>query len=398
MWRADAIYPDSLSRTCLKMPEGDGKLWIVTMASETVLSLAELEHVALQRVNKITREYWTSGAGDNSTVNENVAAFQLYRIRPRALRNVQNIDMSTTVLGQRVSLPVGIASSGWHKMANAVGEAGTARAARSVDTLMAVSMGTAMGASPADVCSPEEVKSAGASAVKFFQLYMFRNREYTRKILQRVETAGYEAVMLTVDTAYVGRRISEIRNRPQMPQFLRVISFGSQVSDGPAPSPEDFTIDSSLEWEEVIPWLRRNTKLQVWLKGILTADDAALAVKHKVDGIVVSNHGGRQLDGCIATIDALAEVVAAVAGAIPVHIDGGIRKGADVFRALALGADFVWMGRPALWGLAYDGEDGVALVLKILQEELKICMGLSGCASIKQINSSYLCRPRLAML
>ncbi|KAF2098592.1 hydroxyacid oxidase 2-like protein [Rhizodiscina lignyota] len=367
------------------------------MASEPVLSLAELENIALDRVNKITREYWTNGAGDNSTVQENKVAFNRYRIRPRALRNVQNIDMSTSVLGQRVSLPIGIAPSGWHKMANPVGEAGTARAAKALGTMVAVSMGTAMGSTPADVCSPEEVKSAGGSAVKFFQLYVFRNREYTRQLLRRVENAGYGAVMLTVDTAHVGRRISEIRNRPNMPHFLRTISFGSQLQKE-NPDSADFTIDASLEWNEIIPWLRRNTKMQIWLKGILSGDDAELAVKHKVDGLIVSNHGGRQLDACIASVDALPEVVRAVRGAVPVHMDGGIRKGSDVFRALALGAAYVWIGRPALWGLAYDGERGVELVLKILQEELKICMGLAGCSSTKQINASFLVQARDAML
>jgi (S)-2-hydroxy-acid oxidase len=359
------------------------------MPFESPLSLAELESVAAGKVNKITWEYWTNGAGDNSTVRNNARAFDRYRIRPRALRNVKDIDMSTVVLGRRMSIPVGIAPSGWHKMANPVGEAGTARAARSLETVMGVSMGTAMGLAPAEICSPEEVRSAGGSAVKFFQLYIFKNREHTKQLLQRVGKAGYEAVMLTVDTAYVGRRISEIRNRPNMPGYLRVISFGSQVVEE-SRAKEDFTIDPSLVWEEIIPWLRQHTKMQVWLKGILTADDAELAVKHKVDGVIVSNHGGRQLDGCVATIDALPEVVAAVNKAIPVHLDGGIRKGSDIFRALALGANFVWIGRPALWGLAYDGQSGVEWVLNILKEELKICMGLAGCRSIKEINPSFL--------
>ena len=359
------------------------------MTSDAPLSLAEIETTALQRVDRITREYWTNGAGEGQTVRDNASAFDNYWIRPRVLRDVREVDMSTKVLGQSVGIPVGIAPSGWHKMANAVGEEGTARAAKTLDTVMGVSMGTCMGDSPAEVCSPEDVKSAGGRAVKFFQLYIFKDREATKKVLQRVERAGYEAVMLTVDTAHVGRRVAEIRNRPHMPRFLRVISFGSQV-----PLSEDqkqgLTIDAGLVWEEIIPWLRRNTRMQIWLKGITTAEDAALAVRHGVDGIVVSNHGGRQLDGGIPTIEALPEVVAAVRGAIPVHLDGGIRRGGDVFRALALGADFVWIGRPALWGLAYDGQRGVELVLEILREELKGCMALAGCSSIAQIDASFL--------
>ncbi|PMD34850.1 FMN-dependent dehydrogenase [Hyaloscypha variabilis F] len=351
-----------------------------------VLSLAELESVALRNVSRITREYWTDGAGENSTVQGNTAAFDRYRLRPRALRNVSNIDMSVTVLGKKLSFPVGIAPSGWHKMADSMGEAGTAQAAKKAGTVMGVSMGTALGASTSSACSPEEIKVAGDSAVKFFQLYIFQNRKFTKELLKRVEKAGYDAIMLTVDTAVVGRRISEIRNRPHMPDFLKVISFGSQLEHEKA----GFAIDSNLVWEEIIPWLRQHTKMQIWLKGILTAEDATLAVKCGVDGIIVSNHGGRQLDGCVATIDALPEIVAVVKGAIPVHMDGGIRRGVDVFRALAMGADFVWVGRPVLWGLAYDGRRGVELMLDILREELKICMGLTGCSSIKQITSDFL--------
>lgn len=368
-------------------------------ADNTILSLAELEATALSMVNKVTREYWANGAGDNQTVRENASAFDRYRIRSRVLRNVRDVDLSAAVLGHRVSMPVGIAPSGWHKMAHPAGEAGTARAARKLGTVMGVSMGTAMGRAPDEVCSPEEVKAAGGPAVRFFQLYVFRRRDLTRRLLRRVEEAGYEAVMLTVDTAYVGRRIAEIRNRAHMPSFLKVISFGAQLGEEEeAVAADHVTIDSSLVWEEIIPWLKENTKMQIWLKGVVAAEDAALAVKHGADGIIVSNHGGRQLDGCVPTLDALPEVVEAVAGAIPVHLDGGVRRGGDVFRALALGADFVWIGRPALWGLAYAGERGVEWVLETLREELKICMGLAGCASVREIDASYLREARGARL
>lgn len=361
------------------------------MASASPLTLAEIEAAALPKVGRIASEYWKNGAGENVTVYENARAFDGYRIRPRVLRNVENIDMSTTVLGQPVSIPAGIAPSGWHKMAHPIGEAGTAAAAKAAGTMMGVSMGTCMGKSPEQVCSPEEVRAAGGSAVRFYQLYMFRNRDLTRQVLRRVENAGYNAIMLTVDSAVVGRRLSEIRNRPHMPDFLKVVSFGTQIPGEKAKkvTKDDLTLDARLTWDEVIPWLRENTRLQIWLKGILTAEDAQLAVEHGVDGIIVSNHGGRQLDGCTATLDALPEVVAAVKGAVPVHMDGGIRSGGDIFRALALGADFVWIGRPALWGLAYDGQTGVELVLEILREELKACMGLAGCASIMDINRSH---------
>jgi (S)-2-hydroxy-acid oxidase len=359
------------------------------MIADAVLTLADLEQLALQKVDKITRDYWSNGAGENLTIRENALAFDQYRIRPRVLRNVRDIDMSTAVLGNRVNIPVGIAPSGWHRMAHPDGEAATARAALALGTVMAVSMGTILGDSPAEVCSPIEVKSAGGSAVKFFQIYIFTDRNSTKEVLRQVEQAGYEALMLTVDTPYVGKRISEIRNRARMPRFLRAISFGSQLANDTT-SASDLTIDSSLSWEEIIPWLRQNTKMQIWLKGILTAEDAALAVKYKVDGIIVSNHGGRQLDGCVPTLDALPEVAAVVKGTIPVHLDGGIRRGGDIFRAIALGADFVWVGQPVLWGLVYQGQRGVELMLEILREELKICMGLAGCTSLREVDMTRL--------
>ncbi|OAA57581.1 Alpha-hydroxy acid dehydrogenase, FMN-dependent [Niveomyces insectorum RCEF 264] len=373
---------------------------------DQVQTLADLERLALSRVNKITREYWAHGAGENITVRENATAFDQYRLRPRVLRDVRAIDMTTTVLGQRVALPVGIASSGWHKMAHPDGEAATAAAARALGTLMGVSMGTLVGNAPRDCCSPEDVQRAGGgsgsgAATPFFQLYMFDDRALMAAVLRRVEQAGYRAVLLTVDSPYVGKRVSEIRNRPQLPSFLTTISFGTLLTppppadgqhptDDPPKRPPSLNIDAGLVWEEVIPWLRQATTMQIWLKGVMTAEDARLAVKHGIDGIVVSNHGGRQLDLCVPTLDALPEVVVAVGGAIPVHIDGGVRRGEDVFRALALGADFVWVGRPALWGLAYDGQRGVERMLTILREELKLCMGLTGCASLRDITTKSL--------
>ncbi|CAK7207794.1 hypothetical protein SEUCBS139899_010608 [Sporothrix eucalyptigena] len=375
------------------------------MDPNPVQTLADLERVALARVDKVTREYWSDGAGENITVRENATAFDQYRLRPRVLRDVSTIDMTTPVLQSTGSsealvadFPIGIAPSGWHKMAHADGEAGTAAAAETLKTIMGVSMGTIVGEAPRECCSPQEVREAGGNAVAFFQLYMFNDKELMADVLRRVENAGYRAVLLTVDTPYVGKRVSEIRNRLQMPSFLTTINFGTLLGTGNAPGEKEqrtkrigsLHIDNSLVWDEVIPWLRATTSMQIWLKGISTAEDAVLAVAHGVDGIVVSNHGGRQLDLCVPALDVLPEVVAAVAGKIPVHIDGGVRRGEDVFRALALGADFVWVGRPALWGLAYDGQRGVELMLTILREELKLCMGLTGCASIKDITTSCL--------
>ncbi|CAK7219485.1 hypothetical protein SBRCBS47491_003862 [Sporothrix bragantina] len=375
------------------------------MDPNPIQTLADLERIALARVDKVTREYWVHGAGENITVRENASAFDRYRLRPRVLKDVSTIDMTTSVLPSTdaspalvANLPIGIAPSGWHKMAHVDGEAGTAAAAKAVGSVMGVSMGTIVGEAPRECCSPEAVRDAGGESVAFFQLYMFNDRILMADVLRRVEKAGYRAVLLTVDTPYVGKRISEIRNRPQLPNFLTTINFGTLLGTNHGPDEKEekkkrigsLHIDNSLVWEEIIPWLRATTSMQIWLKGISTAEDAALAVAHGADGIVVSNHGGRQLDLCVPTLDALPEIVAAVKGKVPVHLDGGVRRGEDVFRALALGADFVWVGRPALWGLAYDGQRGVELMLTILREELKLCMGLTGCASIKDISPACL--------
>lgn len=236
------------------------------MDPDPIQTLADLERNALARVNKVTREYWAHGAGENITVRENATAFDQYRLRPRVLRNVSKIDMSTSALkGLVADFPIGIAPSGWHKMAHPDGEAATAAAARALGSVMGVSMGTVVGASPEDCCSPEEVKRAGGDSVAFFQLYMFNDRKLVADVLRRVEKAGYRAILLTVDTPYIGKRVSEIRNRPQLPKFLTTINFGTMVADTGS-----LEIDNSLVWEEILPWLRATTSLEIWLKGIST--------------------------------------------------------------------------------------------------------------------------------
>lgn len=383
------------------------------MSQTSILTLRELEAFASEKADKTTRDYWTNGAGDNSSVSENLAAFNRYRIRPRMLRNVKNVDMSTTVLGRKSHLPIGLGPSGMQRIAHPDGEEAIARAAASRNLSMTLSTFANT--------SVENVKKAGGEAVQFLQLYIFENREVSCKLIRRAETAGYGAIMLTVDTPVIGRRITEIRNQFKIPAHLILANFDQGVrgpldlasekyrrlaqkaSDSGAPldhaeesqaSVEGAVNDSSLTWEETIPWLRSVTKLPIWLKGILTAEDTHLAIKHGVDGILVSNHGGRQLESCVATLDALPEVVAAANGRIPTHVDGGIRRGSDVFKALALGADYVWIARPAIWGLAYDGQTGVELAIDLLKEELRVCMAVSGCRSISEIDSSYLGRMR----
>jgi (S)-2-hydroxy-acid oxidase len=251
------------------------------------------------------------------------------------------------------------------------------------------------------------------------------------KLIERAKKAGFKAVFLTVDTPFLGRRNLELRNQFKLPPHFKVANFAQdqepalqdEAVDGEANTPKrepaapsksqagrvengkwvkpsgpvtfhSHAANPTLNWEKDIAWLKEVCKpeMEVWVKGIAAGEDALLAVHHGVDGIVVSNHGGRQLNGALATLDALPEVVEAVQGKIPVHVDGGVRHGTDVFKALALGADFVWVGRPVLWGLAYKGEEGVKLMLRILSDEFRLCMGLAGVTDVKEITKDYLAK------
>jgi (S)-2-hydroxy-acid oxidase len=306
-------------------------------------------------------DYFAGGAGDEWTLEENRRAFDRWVLRPRFLRGSGSPDVSTTVLGQRVSMPVLVAPWAFQWMAHPDGERATARAAAAAGSIMIVSS-TAL-----DYL--EEVATA-AVGHKWWQLYVFTDRGVTAEMLRRVVAAGYGAVCLTVDFQAVG-----LRHRDERNGFVLPIG----------PSTSDLSFDPALSWDD-LPWIRQQAPgLPLVLKGILTSEDARLAVEAGVDGIVVSNHGGRQLDGTPAGITVLPEVVEAVEGHIPVLVDGGIRRGTDVLKALALGAAAVLVARPVAWGLATAGEEGVAGVLRILRDEFENAMALSGCRTVEEI-------------
>ncbi|KAF1941776.1 FMN-dependent alpha-hydroxy acid dehydrogenase [Clathrospora elynae] len=383
------------------------------------LTISELEKLAADRMDKQTRDYYNEGADSGSTLAENIAAYQKYRIRPRVLRDISSIDTSVNIFGHRNSIPLGVAPTAMQCLAHDDGELATARACKQ--------MGVVMGLSSFSTTSLEDVKGALGEHPGALQLYLFEEREHSRKLIQRAKKAGYKAVMLTVDTPVLGRRNLEIRNQFKLPSHLKVANFNrddddddqgvkikdkiastnegrkrSSETESPKRTPPTGPItfhthapNPTLNWERDITWLQSqcHPEMQVWVKGIATAEDALLACHHGVDGIIVSNHGGRQLNGALATIDALPEVVEAVRSQsknIPVHIDGGVRHGTDVFKALALGADFVWVGRPVLWGLAYKGQEGVELALKLLEDEFRLCMGLAGVTRVEDIGKEYL--------
>lgn len=376
------------------MPDYSGRICVASSQRECVMqpiNLAEYEPLARDRVQKSHWDYYQSGANDEVTLRENILAFQRIRLRPRMLVDISAVEMRTTILGSEVSAPILVAPMAYHKLAHAQGEAATASGAGAAGTLMCVST---MATTPL-----EEVAQA-ATGPLWFQLYVFKDRSVSESLVRRAERAGYRALVLTVDAPIIGQREPDVRNGFGLPPHLHLANFHGDLAAEQAGDPgvsalatyAEAQFDLTLTWE-ALDWLRSITNLPVVVKGILTAEDAQLAVAHGAAGIVVSNHGGRQLDGVLAGIDALPEVVDAVAGRCEVYMDGGVRRGTDVLKALALGARAVLLGRPVLWALAVDGEAGVARALSLLKDELKLAMMLSGRPTLASIDRSLIARP-----
>lgn len=347
------------------------------------LNLAEYEARARERLPAGARDYIFGGAGDEITLRENLAAFARLRLLPRVLVDVSRVDASTSVLGQRVATPVLLAPTAFQSLAHPDGELATARAAAAGETIAVFSTFSAF--------RLEEI-AAAAPGPKWFQLYCYADREVTRALVQRAERAGYSAICLTVDLPRVGRRERDLRNQFRLPPRVRPRNFEEFVDLNVDRAFEAFIesmVDASLTWEAV-DWLRSITSLPLVLKGILTPADARLGVEHGARAIVVSNHGGRQLDTVPATMDVLAEVVDAVRGSVDVLLDGGVRRGTDVVKALALGARAVLIGRPYVCGLAVSGEEGVAHVLALLRAEVELTLALLGCRAVPDLSREYL--------
>ncbi len=343
-----------------------------------LLNLDEYEAAAQVVLPQMAYDYIAGGAEDEITVRENRAAFGRLRLRPRMLAGVGTRDLTTTVLGRRLAFPIGVAPVAFHCLATPAGELATARAAGSLGTLMC--------ASTASNYSMEDIATA-ATGPLFFQLYCYRDRGLTRTLIERARAAGYQAILLTADTPLIGKRERDTRNRFTLPPGLgwkNAEGFGKrdlpQDTDGSALLAYiTQQQESDLTWTD-LDWLVSVAGLPVLVKGILTAEDTVLAANHGAAGIVVSNHGGRQLDTAIAPIDALPEVAAVAAThGLEVLLDGGVRRGTDVLKALALGARAVLVGRPVLWGLAVGGEAGARAVLDLLRAEFDLALALIGC-------------------
>src|SRR4051794_12131891 len=312
-------------------------------------------------------EYFRGGAGDETTLRENRAAFDRLKLQPRVLVDVTTVDTSTTVLGTPVAAPVLVAPVALQKLAHPDGEAATARAAAAAGTIMVLSTSATM--------RPAPVAAAADGAPQWFQIYVFRDRGVTQALIDEACASGYSALVLTVDVPILGRREGAVRSGFHVPDELEVA--GDIFDD----------IDPSVSWRDV-EWISGHG-VPVVLKGVLTREDARLGVEHGAAAIVVSNHGGRQLDGVPASIDALQRVAEAVAGRAEVLLDSGIRRGVDVLRARALGAQAVLVGRPVVYALAVAGEGGVAHVLQLLREEVELGLRLLGCTSVAEVSREH---------
>ncbi len=332
------------------------------------VNVFDYQTLAQARMEPAAWDYYQSGVDDEVTLRANCIAFERIRLRPRMLIDVSTCDMRTTVLGTPVSMPILIAPTGFQCLAHPEGECVTAQAAGNVDTLMV--------ASSSATRSLEDIARA-ASGPLWFQLY-FYGRKNAQSLVHRAEVAGYRALVITVDAPRWGRKERAIRSSFSLPSHLVEANFTGE---------EDIEEYAAITWE-ALDWLRLLTPLPIILKGILTAEDAVLAIEHGVDGLVVSNHGGRQLDSVSASIEALPEVVEAVGGRCEVYLDGGIRRGTDILKALALGARAVLVGRPILWGLAANGTEGVSHVLELLRTELELAMALAGRPTLASVDRS----------
>ena len=349
-----------------------------------LLSVADYERLAEERLEPGPWAYLAGGSGDEWTLHENRAAFARWTFRPRVLLDVSGISTATTVLGREIELPVVVAPVAYQQLYHPDGECATARAAAAAGTGMAVSTFSTR--------SHEEIAAVAPGLMQWCQLYVFQDRGATHEHLAGAAAAGCSAVVLTVDTPRLAQRERDLRVGFEIPTDLPLPYARATIGEASQNPADQFALlDPSVSWRD-LEWIAAEGRLPVVLKGIVTAEDARLAVEHGAAAVVVSNHGGRQLDGVPATLDALPEVVEAIDGRAEVYLDGGIRRGTDIAKALALGARAVLAGRAPVFGLAAAGEDGVRHVLELLREELALTLCLLGCSSPAELTGAHVQR------
>ena len=349
-------------------------------------SLSEYEEDAKLKIDPAVYDYIAGGAGSEQTLRNNEAIFSLVRIIPRMLVGVDMPDTGIELLGSRLSTPILIAPMAFHKLVHPEGEVATARAAKSQGI---ISIASTMSTINLEAIAPENPD------LSWFQIYVFKNRNITKNLIHRAQKAGYKALVVTVDVPQMGIRKRDIKNQFKLPAHLQpanFIDFNNKSTKETVISFTATTFDSKLTWDD-ITWLQSITTLPIIIKGILAPEDVKIALNYNVAGIILSNHGGRQTDSAVTALEMLPEAVNIIQGRIPLMIDGGIRCGTDVFKALSLGANAVLIGRPILWGLASGGQLGVQNIIDLLQKELVLTMQFCGCKNINEITNNYVRAP-----
>jgi isopentenyl diphosphate isomerase/L-lactate dehydrogenase-like FMN-dependent dehydrogenase len=351
------------------------------MTEPRAINVADYARLAEARCEPGYWGYVVGGAGDEVTLRDNEEAFRRRVLRPRMLADVSEVSTRTTLLGTEISMPLMVAPTSLQRVAHPDGEGALARAAAAAGTVYTLS---SLGS-----LRPRELAEAAPNAPRWFQLYWFHDRGFTSELVTEAAANGYTALVLTVDLPVPGPRERDLRSGFSLPLDLPMPNLplalvGSEYFHYTLGE----MVDRSLTWLD-LEWLRGECALPLIVKGILTAEDASLACEHGCAGIVVSNHGGRQLDGVAATLDALPEVVEAVGDRAEVYLDGGVRRGTDVVKALALGARAVFVGRPALWGLAAAGEEGARHVLELFQAEIELALLLLGCPTPAHVGPEH---------
>ena len=350
------------------------------------VNVADFQKLAESRMQHATYNYITTGSADEITLRDNVEAFRRMKVFPPLLKGVSKADLSTTVLKRRIDMPILLAPVAAQRMFHPEGALATARAAAAAKTVFAVSSSVGH--------SVEEVARAAAGP-KWFQIYVPKDRAVARQLVERVDKAGYGAIIVTVDLGEwkdADRRDRFALPKEMLVKHLRDVGYTQVTNEMSNEEVQAFNAQAweiSLSWD-FFDWLRSITKTPLLIKGVLRKDDAEKAVSIGIDGIIVSNHGGRRLDGMPASIEMLPDIVEAVKGRAEVYMDGGIRRGTDVLKALALGARAVLVGRPYAWALGADGEAGVRKVLALLREEFENAMVSTGCSKLADVNRSLL--------
>jgi isopentenyl diphosphate isomerase/L-lactate dehydrogenase-like FMN-dependent dehydrogenase len=349
---------------------------------DELVNVADFERRAAEVLEPGVLGYYAGGAGDEWTLRDNVAAFERHRLRPRVLVDVSGVSAATTVLGSPVSMPLLVAPTALHRLAHPDGEPAAARAAAAAGTIFTLS--TLATSRPREVCA------AAPPAPRWFQLYVLRDRGVSQALIDEAVECGFDAIVLTVDAPRAGRRERDLRTGFAVPPEVSMPAIDAAVGGPASLTPVEFfsLVDATLTWRE-LERLASSCSLPVVVKGVHTAEDAVLAADHGAAAVIVSNHGGRQLDRVSAALDMLPEVAEAVGDRVEVLMDGGVRRGTDVLTALALGARAVLVGRPVLWGLACGGEAGVLRVLEILKAEIELGLTLLGTPSPEDVTAAH---------